>query len=40
MTVLELGFCSTLCFFFKNIVFPAKAKYFYFSADFRLKVFL
>ena len=27
-------------FFYKNIVFPAQAKYSYFSADFRLKMFL
>ena len=27
-------------FFYKNIVFPAKAEYFYSSADFRLKIFL
>ena len=27
-------------FFYKNVVFPAQAEYFYFSADFRLKIFL
>ena len=27
-------------FFNKNIVFPAQAEYSYFSADFRLKIFL
>ena len=27
-------------FFYKNIVFPAQAEYSYFSADFRLKIFL
>ena len=27
-------------FFNKNVVFPAQAEYFYFSADFRLKIFL
>ena len=27
-------------FFFKNVVFPAQAEYSYFSADFRLKIFL
>ena len=26
--------------FYKNVVFPAQAEYPYFSADFRLKVFL
>ena len=31
---------STLFFFYKNIVFPAQAEYSYFSADFRLKIFL
>ena len=32
---------STLFFFFnKNVVFPAQAEYSYFSADFRLKIFL
>ena len=33
----------TLFFFFffcKNVVFPAQAEYSYFSADFRLKIFL
>ena len=27
-------------FLSKNVVFPAQAEYFYFSADFRLKIFL
>ena len=27
-------------FFYKNAVFPAQAEYSYFSADFRLKIFL
>ena len=27
-------------FFYKNVVFPVQAKYSYFSADFRLKIFL
>jgi len=27
-------------FIYKNIVFPAKAEYSYFSADFRLKIFV
>ena len=27
-------------FFYKNVVFPAQAEYCYFSADFRLKIFL
>lgn len=40
MTVLELGFCSTLCFFLKNIVFPAQADYIYSSVKFALKIFL
>ena len=30
----------TLFFFNKNVVFPAQAEYSYFSADFRLKIFL
>ena len=32
---------NTLFFFFyKNVVFPIQAEYSYFSADFRLKIFL
>ena len=31
---------ATLFFFCKNVVFPAQAEYSYFSADFRLKIFL
>ena len=27
-------------FFYKNVVFPAQAEYSYFSADFRLRIFL
>ena len=27
-------------FFYKNVVFAAQAEYSYFSADFRLKIFL
>jgi len=27
-------------FFYENVVFPAQAEYSYFSADFRLKIFL
>ena len=27
-------------FFYKNVVFPARAEYSYFSADFRFKIFL
>ena len=27
-------------FIYKNVVFPAQAEYSYFSADFRLKIFL
>ena len=30
----------TLFFFYKNVVFPAQVEYSYFSADFRLKIFL
>ena len=32
--------CSYTLFFYKNVVFPAQADYSYFSADFRLKIFL
>ena len=31
---------DTLFFFYKNVVFPAQAEYSYFSADFRMKIFL
>ena len=31
--------CTTL-FLYKNVVFPAQAEYSYFSAEFRLKIFL
>ena len=31
---------STLFFLYKNVVFPVQAEYSYFSADFRLKIFL
>ena len=31
---------NTLFFIYKNVVFPAQAEYSYFSADFRLKIFL
>ena len=31
---------SFTLFFYKNVVFPAQAEYSYFSADFRLKIFL
>ena len=31
---------NTLLFLYKNVVFPAQAEYSYFSADFRLKIFL
>ena len=34
------GSSTTLFFFYKNVVFPAQAEYSYFSADFRLKIFL
>ena len=30
----------TLFIFYKNAVFPAQAEYSYFSADFKLKIFL
>ena len=30
----------TLFLFYKNVVFPAQAEYSYFSADFKLKIFL
>ena len=33
-------FARTLFSFLKNVVFPAQAEYSYFSADFRLKIFL
>ena len=36
----ERDFLNTLFLFYKNIVFPAQAEYSYFSADFRLKIFL
>ena len=32
--------CSYTLFFSKNVVFPAQAEYSYFSAHFRLKIFL
>jgi len=35
-----LHFETTTLFFHKNVVFPAQAEYSYFSADFRLKIFL
>jgi len=31
---------SVRSIFYKNVVFPAQAEYSYFSADFRLKIFL
>ena len=31
---------ATLFFFYKNVVFPAHPEYSYFSADFKLKIFL
>ena len=36
----RVSFTFTLFFFCKNIVFPAQAEYSYFSADFRLNIFL
>ena len=35
-----LSFAHYTLFLYKNIVFPAQAEYSYFSADFRLKIFL
>ena len=35
---LPLKVCTL--FFYKNVVFPTQAEYSYFSADFRLKIFL
>ena len=32
--------CSYILFFSTNVVFPAQAEYFYFFAEFRLKIFL
>ena len=40
MVILQKVQTSTLLFLNKNIVFSAQAEYSYFSADFRLKVFL
>ena len=34
------NYVVTLFFFKKNVVFPAQAEHSYFSADFRLKIFL
>ena len=31
---------DTLFFLYNNIAFPGQAEYFYFCADFRLKIFL
>ena len=40
-SLLNLAYAQMHSFFFyKNVVFPAQAKYSYFSADFRLKIFL
>ena len=36
----KLSHSNTLFFFYKNVAFPAQAEYSYFSADFRLKIFL
>ena len=38
--VLSRYVCSYSLFFSEDVVFPAQAEYFYFSADFRLKIFL
>ena len=34
------AYLNTPFFFYKNVGFPAQAEYSYFSADFRLKIFL
>jgi len=34
------GVCVHSFFLYKNVVFPTQAEYSYFSADFRLKIFL
>ena len=36
----EVNKCRVHFFFYKNVVFSAQAEYSYFSADFRLKIFL
>ena len=36
----KLQMSTVHSFFYKNVVFPAQAEYSYFSADFRLKIFL
>ena len=36
----NLGINDLHSFFYKNVVFLAQAEYSYFSADFRLKIFL
>ena len=36
----EKSLSVTLFIFYKNVVFPAQTEYSYFSADFRLKIFL
>ena len=40
LSITMVRFCHTLFLFYKNTVFPAQAEYSYFSADFRLKIFL
>ena len=39
-SILNLTVEFTLFIFYKNVVFPAQVEYSYFSADFRLKIFL
>ena len=36
----EILFRDAYTLFYKNVVFPAQAEYSYFTADFRLKIFL
>ena len=38
--IIRGGQTLALFFLYKNVVFPAQAEYCYFSADFRLKIFL
>ena len=36
----KIDYSDVHSFFYKNVVFPTQAEYSYFSADFRLKIFL
>ena len=40
LTELDNSNLHSFFFFYKNVVSPAQAEYSYFSADFRLKIFL